>query len=63
MLFVASTDNLKKKKQKPIPLKKTLVISIFCSKCKMKMKSEDEKIPKIENPIELLKSFDLNQYI
>ena len=29
----------------------------------MKMKSEDEKIPKIENPIELLKSFDLNQYI
>ena len=50
MLFAVSIENLKNLKYRN-SLKKTLVLSIICSKCK----NEDEKIFKEEEPIEILK--------
>ena len=40
-------------------LEKTLVLSIICSKCK----NEDEKLPKEEESIEVLKVIDLIENI
>ena len=51
MLFIVSIENLKNLKDHTSQ-KKTLVLSIICSKCK----SEDQKIFKEEESIEILEN-------
>ena len=51
MLFIVSIENLKNLKDHTSQIK-TLVLSIICSKCK----SEDEKIFKEEQSIEILEN-------
>ena len=51
MLFIVSIENLKNLKDHATQ-KKTLILSIICSKCK----SEDEKIFKEEESIEILEN-------
>ena len=51
MLFIVSIENLKNLKDHTTQ-KKTLILSIICSKCK----SEDQKIFKEEESIEILEN-------
>ena len=57
VLFVASIENLKNLKY--TSYKKTLVLSIICSKCR----NEEDKIFKEEKSIEILKTLGLIENI